>query len=99
MQDLPQGCEAPGKKNQGAAGLRLLSENELGVCEMSTCSVCHLDSKKHSKKLWVLHQQAQFCTFCHQSGSKHSEELWNMHKDVVEKGQYCPVHKKKEKLF
>ena len=66
---------------------------------MSLCGVCHLDSKKHSKKLWVLHQQTQFCTFCQKSGSEHSEKLWEMHKLAAEKGRYCPDHHKEEKLY
>ena len=66
---------------------------------MSLCHVCHLDSKKHSKKLWVLHQQTQTCTFCQKIGSEHSEKLWQMHKLVVEKGQHCSEHKRDEKLY
>ena len=66
---------------------------------MSLCRVCHLDNKKHSKKLWVLHQQTQFCTFCQKSGSEHSEKLWEMHKLAAEKGRYCPDHHKEEKLY
>ena len=66
---------------------------------MSSCKVCHLDSKKHSKKLWVLHTQAQICSFCYKNGSEHSEELWEIHRTAVEKGLYCPLHKKKEKLY
>ena len=31
---------------------------------MSLCGICHLDIKKHSKKLWELHQQTQTCVFC-----------------------------------
>ena len=67
---------------------------------MSTCKVCHLDSKNHSKKLWVLHQQAQICAFCQvKCENEHSEKLWEMHKIAVEKGQFCPFHKKTEKLY
>ena len=66
---------------------------------MSSCKICHLDSKKHSKKLWALHQQAQICSFCQKNASEHSEKLWEMHKIAVEKGQYCPFHKKTEKLY
>ena len=66
---------------------------------MSLCEVCHLDSKKHSKKLWVLHMQKQTCAFCQKSGSEHSEKLWQMHKIAAEKGQYCPDHHKEEKLY
>ena len=51
---------------------------------MSLCGVCHLDSKKHSKKLWTLHQQTQVCMFCQKIGSKHSEKLWEMHKLAAE---------------
>ena len=98
MQGLPQNCKAPHKKNQGAAGLRQLPENELGGYQMN-CMICHLDKKKHSKDLWKLHQQPSLCTFCNKSGSEHSEELWEMHKAAVEKGQFCIDHKKKEKLY
>ena len=66
---------------------------------MSSCKICHLDSKKHSKKLWSLHQQVQICAFCQKNASEHSEKLWEMHKLAVEKGQYCPFHKKTEKLY
>ena len=66
---------------------------------MSLCRVCHLDNKKHSKKLWVLHQQTQVCTFYQKSGSEHSEKLWEMHKLAAEKGRYCPDHHKEEKLY
>ena len=67
---------------------------------MSSCKVCHLDSKNHSKKLWVLHQQAQICAFCQvKCENEHSEKLWEMHKLAVEKGQFCPFHKKTEKLY
>ena len=66
---------------------------------MSSCKICHLDSKKHSKKLWALHQQSQICAFCQKSGSEHSENLWEMHKLAVEKGQHCSFHKKTEKLY
>ena len=66
---------------------------------MSTCKVCHLDSKNHSKKLWVLHQQAQICAFCQKNSSEHSEILWEIHKIAVEKRQFCPFHKKTEKLY
>ena len=66
---------------------------------MSSCKICHLDSKKHSKKLWALHQQSQICAFCQKSASEHSEKLWEMHKLAVGKGQYCSFHKKTEKLY
>ena len=54
---------------------------------MRLCEVCHLDSKKHSKKLWALHQQTQTCMFCQKSGSEHSEKLWEMHNLAVERGR------------
>ena len=66
---------------------------------MSLCGVCHLDSKKHSKKLWALHQQTQTCIFCQKKGSEHSEKLWEMHKITAENGRYCPKHHKEEKLY
>ena len=66
---------------------------------MSLCGVCHLDSKKHSKKLWEQHSQKQFCDFCQKKGSEHSEKLWEMHKLAAEKGRYCPDHHKEEKLY
>ena len=61
---------------------------------MSSCKVCHLDSKKHSKKLWKLHQQTQICAFCSRSSSEHSEKLWRMHNLAIEKGRA-----KGEKLY
>ena len=66
---------------------------------MSSCKVCHLDSKKHSKKMWALHQQAQICAFCKKNASEHSEKLWQMHELTIEKGQRCPIHCKNEKLY
>jgi hypothetical protein len=65
---------------------------------MSLCQVCHLDSKKHSKKLWTLHQQTQKCVFCEKRANEHSEELWKIHKRAVEKGSYCGEHHEYEKL-
>jgi len=61
---------------------------------MSSCKVCHKDSKKHSKKLWKLHQQTQICAFCSRSSSEHSEKLWRMHNLAIEKGRA-----KGEKLY
>ena len=49
-----------------------------GGMGMSYCKVCHLDIKKHSKKLWALHQQAQICTLCQKNASEHSEKLWEI---------------------
>ena len=66
---------------------------------MSSCKICHLDRKKHSRKMWALHQQAQICTLCQKNASEHSEKLWEMHKLAVEKGRFCPFHKKIEKLY
>ena len=66
---------------------------------MSSCKVCHLDNKKHSKKLWALHQQTQLCAFCQKNSSEHSEKLWEMHKLAVENGQHCSFHKTTEKLY
>ncbi len=66
---------------------------------MSSCKVCHLDIKKHSKKLWALHQQAQICALCQKNASEHSEKLWNMHECAIKKGRFCPFHKKIEKLY
>ena len=66
---------------------------------MSLCTVCHIDSKKHSKKLWALHQQAQICAFCKKNASEHSEKLWQVHELTIEKGQRCPIHCKNEKLY
>ena len=61
---------------------------------MSSCKVCHLDSKKHSKKLWKLHQETQICAFCSRSCSEHSEKLWRMHNLAIEKSRA-----KGEKLY
>ena len=61
---------------------------------MSSCKVCHLDSKKHSKKLWKLHQETQICAFCSRSSSEHSEKLWRMHNLAIEKSRA-----KGEKLY
>jgi len=66
---------------------------------MTLCKVCHVDSKKHSKKMLALHQKKQICAFCQKSGGEHSEKLWEMHKLAAEKGRYCPDHHKEEKLY
>ena len=66
---------------------------------MTNCMVCYKTKGEHSMKLWVLHTLAQFCSFCHKNGSEHSEELWEIHRAAVENGRYCPLHKKKEKLY
>ncbi len=50
---------------------------------MSMCKVCHRDSKNHSEKTWMLHQQKQRCTFCGENREKHSEKLWNIHEETV----------------
>jgi len=52
---------------------------------MGKCQVCHRDSKKHSEKTWLLHQQKQRCTFCGENREKHSEKLWNIHEETVPK--------------
>ena len=49
------------------------------------CKVCHRDSKNHSEKTWMLHQQKQRCTFCGENREKHSEKLWNIHEETVPK--------------
>ena len=66
---------------------------------MTSCKVCHLNKSKHSGKLWALHQQAQICALCQKNASEHSEKLWDMHKNAIEKGRFCPFHKKIEKLY
>ena len=52
---------------------------------MSMCKVCHRESKKHSEKTWMLHQQKQRCAFCGENREKHSEKLWNIHEETVPK--------------
>ena len=47
------------------------------------CKVCHRDSKKHSEKTWMLHQQKQRCAFCGENREKHSEKLWDIHEETV----------------
>ena len=64
---------------------------------MTSCKVCHLNKSKHSRKLWALHQQAQICALCQKNANEHSEKLWDMHKNAIEKGRFCPFHKKIEK--
>ena len=54
--------------------------------------------KEHNKKL-LLQGPLDYCGLCHKSASEHSEKLWESHKLAVEKGQYCPEHNKKEKLY
>ena len=67
--------------------------------EKSICAGCEKDRTEHSKKLWILHQQAQLCGLCRKNVIEHSEKLWEMHQLAVEKGQYCSEHYKKEKLY
>ena len=66
---------------------------------MTSCKVCHLHKRKHSKKLWALHQQAQICTLCQKNANEHSPKVWEKHKIAVQKRQFCPFHKKNEKLY
>ena len=66
---------------------------------MTLCKICHVDSKKHSKKMLELHQNKQSCAFCQKSGGEHSEKLWEMHKAAVDRGMHCSEHKKDEKLY
>ena len=54
--------------------------------------------KEYNKKL-LLQGPLDYCGLCHKSASEHSEKLWESHKLAVEKGQYCPEHNKKEKLY
>ena len=61
---------------------------------MSTCTVCQIDSKKHSKKLWELHTQVTICEFCSKSSGDHSEELWEMHERTVKAAKNETRHKK-----
>ena len=61
---------------------------------MSLCTVCHIDSKKHSKKLWVMHKQISKCTFCRKTSDAHSEELWELHKSAVDNALRKTRHKK-----
>ena len=61
---------------------------------MSTCTVCQMDSKKHSKKLWELHTQVTICEFCSKSSGDHSEELWEMHERTVKVAKSKTRHKK-----
>ena len=42
---------------------------------------------------------AQICTLCQKNASEHSEKLWHMHKRAIEKGRFCPFHKKIEKVY
>jgi len=65
---------------------------------MSLCTVCYIDSKKHSKKLWDKHSQMQRCTLCQKKSSEHSESLWEIHKLAVDRFRYCPEHHKQENL-
>jgi len=71
---------------------------------LSLCTVCELDSEKHSKALWDQHMnltaflRGVSCSFCQKDGSEHSEELWDTHKLTVETGRYCPEHHKEETL-
>ncbi len=66
---------------------------------MTNCKLCYKRKSDHSEKLWALHTQAQVCSFCHKNSNEHSEKLWEMHKRAIENGLFCPLHKKKEKLY
>ena len=61
------------------------SAKQKGGGVMSMCKVCHRDSKKHSEKTWMLHQQKERCAFCGENREKHSEKLWNIHEETVPK--------------
>ena len=61
---------------------------------MSICTVCHIDSKKHSEKLWEMHKQITNCMFCNKASDAHSEKLWEMHEGTVENARRKARHKK-----
>ena len=65
---------------------------------MSLCTVCYIDSKKHSKKLWDKHSRMQRCILCQKKSSEHSERLWEIHKLAIDRFRYCPEHHKQENL-
>mgnify|MGYP001171685366 FL=1 len=58
---------------------------------MSMCKICHKDSKKHSEKLWRLHQMQKKCAFCGKSSKKHSVKLWEIHEKAIPKGKKLVV--------
>ena len=58
---------------------------------MSMCKICHKDSKKHSTKLWRLHQMQKKCAFCGKSSEKHSDKLWEIHEKAIPKGKKLVV--------
>ena len=66
---------------------------------MTICKVCCKSKSDHSGKLWILHTQAQVCSLCYKNGSEHSEKLWKIHSTAIESALYCPLHKKREKLY
>ena len=61
------------------------STKHKGGGRMSMCKVCHKDSKKHSEKTWLLHQQKLKCAFCGELNLEHSEKLWEIHHEAVPK--------------
>ena len=58
---------------------------------MSMCKICHRDSKKHSAKLWRLHEIQKKCVFCGKSSEKHSNNLWEIHEKAIPKGKKLVV--------
>ena len=66
---------------------------------MTNCKICYKSKSEHSKRSWLLHIRSQVCQLCYKNSSEHSEKLWEIHNKTVEMGLYCPLHKKREKLY
>ena len=67
---------------------------------MSLCQKCLKDSKKHTEKQWVTHQEELKqannvkCNLCQKKKGAHSESLWDIHKSVILKAMLKTRHKK-----
>ena len=67
---------------------------------MSLCQKCLKDSKKHTEKQWVTHQEELKkvnnvkCNLCHKKKGDHSESLLEIHESVILKAMLKTRHKK-----
>ena len=67
---------------------------------MSLCQKCLKDSKKHTEKQWITHQEELKkannvkCNLCQNKKGDHSESLLEIHESVILKAMLKTRHKK-----
>ena len=58
------------------------------MTRMKKCKTCLKENKKHSERLWELHQEVRPCLLCNKNSGKHSVKLWDMHQTVLALGSH-----------